>query len=260
MRRVRSSRRAVPASGELFLTMLFISLTLAGCGDGCLLIVSNPGGGGGTISGGTSSCPNNPLTGNVRLRITSSLPTSTGNNSTGIQHLFVTLRGIEASPIASDDSSLWTELAPKLATHPVQMDLLAPGGDSCESDSFGNVAVPADTYRQIRLRFSPNQPDLPSDSLLADNSCGPVGLNCIVASDGAVRPLALDNTDSELRISSQHIAGGFFRVVPDASINLTIELKLQSSLLIAGDEGVRLVPSFTVAAHTPCESAANTDR
>jgi Domain of unknown function (DUF4382) len=259
MRRAHRTRAAITPSRTVFVTILFLSLGLIGCDNSCVVFISNPGGG--IISGGTSNCSLNQAKGNVRPRITSSLIPAANGESARIQHIFVAVRGIEANPNATADekSPDWQELAPKLITRPIQMDLLARSGNSDELDALGDVAVPADAYREIRLRLSPNQLST-SDSVLGESSCGSVGLNCIVTSDGVVRPLVLNSGLSQIQISSDHITGGFFRILPETTVNLKVEFNPQSSLFINTDEGVRLVPVFTVESETPFESAATTDR
>lgn len=258
---VSSSNRVIKASQIVFFTVLFLSLGLFGCDNSCILIVSNPGGSGGTVSGSNTSCPLTPANGNVRVRVTSSLPLAAQDESDPIQHVFVTFRGIEANPSinADDGSSDWQEFAPKLATHPVQLDLLARSGDSCEAGPFESVAVPADSYRQIRLRLSPNQSDS-NDPILDENSCGSIGFNCIVTSDGDIRPLDLDSKSSQIQISSDNIVGGFVRLLPESAINLKIEFNPQFSRLTPAAGMVRLVPVFTIDSQTGCESTAGAAR
>ncbi len=183
---------------------------------------------------------------------------------TQIAHIYVTIRGIEANPSAAagDDSPDWQGLAPKLVNQPAQIDLLAPSGDPPVQDEFDDVTVPADAYRQIRLRLAPDQPDA-TNSVLQANTCGSVGFNCIVTPDGAMRPLAINNGSSEIYISSQQIEGGFVRVLPETTTTLRIEFIAQSSLFIRPDdltqepsEGTaQFVPIFSVESQTENESA-----
>jgi Domain of unknown function (DUF4382) len=258
MRRAHRTRAAITPSQTVFVTILFLSLGFIGCDNSCFVFISNPGGG--IIAGGTSNCSLNQAKGNVHPRITSSLSSASGGQPARIQHIFVTLRGIEANPSATADeeSSDWQELAPKLVNQPMQLDLLASRSDSHEPGTFEEVAVPADAYRQIRLRLSPNQPGA-SDSL-QENSCRSVGLNCIVTSDGVIRPLVLDSGLSQIQVSSDHIADGFFRILPDTTVNLKIEFNPQSSLFITTGEVVRFVPAFTVDSQTTGESIASADQ
>ncbi len=178
-----------------------------------------------------------------------------------IQHVFLTLRGIEANPSAAadDESPDWQELAPKLAAQPVQVDLLAAGGDSCEAGGFESASVHADAYRQIRLRLAPNQTDS-TEPLLEQNSCGSAGFNCIVTSDGDIRPLVLAGDAPQIQVTSEHIAGGFFRIASEASVNLKIEFNPKASQFIPAEGVVQFVPDFTVDSQTPCETAVGTDR
>jgi hypothetical protein len=259
MRRARGSRAAITASSKVFFAILSVAIGLTGCDNGCLVIISNPGGG--TISGGTSNCSLNLGKGNVRSRITSSLGPPAGKERARIQHIFVTIQGIEANPSATADekSPDWQELAPELVTRPMQMDLLASRGNSDGLDALEGVAIPADAYRQVRLRLSPNQPSA-SDSVLQESACGSLGFNCLVTSDGPVRPLVLDSGLSQIRISSDHITGGFFRILPETTVNLRVEFNPQSSLFINTDDAVRLIPVFTIESQTPSESAATADR
>jgi uncharacterized protein DUF4382 len=262
MRHLLAFRRVIFKAQKIFFATLFLFIGLVGligCDtNSCVLIVSNPGGGGGTISGNGPSCSLGTTT--VSLRITSSLAPPTRNGSS-IQHVFVTLRGIDANPGASatDDSPDWQALAPNLAKEPMQLDLLSHSADSCEAGITEHVSVPAEAYRQIRLRLSPNQPDT-TDSVLPQNSCGSAGFNCVVTSDGNIRPLVLDREMSEIQLSSAQISSGFFRIFPDAPVNLKIEFNPQSSQFVPTDAAVRLVPAFTAETQSLCESTAATDR
>jgi Domain of unknown function (DUF4382) len=242
-------------------TAVFLFLALMGCGDSCLLIVSNPGGGGGTVAGSIPNCSLGTATGNVRVRVTLSQVPSTNSDVDRIDHIFVTMRGVEANPSATadDKASGWEELAPKLATQPEQLDLLAHSEDSCATSALGDVRIPANQYRQIRVRLLDNEADF-SNFLLQQNSCGSVAFNCVVTHDGGIHALELDGEPSpQIQISSENIDGGFFRVVPDTASDLEIKFVPQSSRWINAEESTRLVPVFTAAPQAACESAARLD-
>jgi hypothetical protein len=252
-------RQANRTSRTCFFTTLLFCLGFVGCSNYCFVFVSNPGGSPLTGSN-TPSCQLNTSTGTVGLRVTAS-PTPSAQatpSPASIQHIFLTLRGIEAtsSSIPNDDSANWRELAPKLATQPEQLDLLAHKDDSCDQkqNTFAEVAIPADAYRQIRLRLAPDQPAA-DEPVPEENACGTLGLNCVVTADGGIRPLVLDGPSSQFQISSDHISGGFFRVLPDAAVNLKIEFNPESSLFYSAqtDEAVRLLPAFTVEPQTSCD-------
>jgi hypothetical protein len=254
MRRWSFHPGAHAASRICLLATLFFCLSFFGCDNSCFVFVSNPGG---SISSSTPTCQLNSATGTVRLRI-NALPTAPNEiTPTSIRHIFVSLRGIEAiaSALADDDSPDWKELAPRLAMQPVQLDLLARDADSCARSTFEDVAVPVDAYRQVRLRLASDQPAT-DESAPEENACGSVGLSCVVTSDGRVRSLVLDRSSAQLQIPSDHISGGFFRVLPDTAVNLNIEFSPQSTLLFSADDPVRLVPVFNVEPRAPCESTA----
>jgi len=137
----------------------------------------------------------------------------------------------------------------------MQLDLLARVADSCARSTFDDATVPADAYRQIRLRLASNQPAT-DESAPEENACGSVGWNCVVTSDGRVHPLVLDRASAQFQVPSDHISGGFFRVLPETAVNLNIEFSPQSTLLFSADEPVRLVPVFNLEPQTSCESTA----
>jgi hypothetical protein len=260
MPRANSPRRAIKAYRRVFLITLIFSLALIGCDtNSCILIVSNPGGGGGTISGNGPNCSLNTTTA-VSMRITSSLPPAEDSH-TRIQHIFVTLRGIDANPstAADENSPDWQELAPTLAKEPVQIDLLSHPSDTCDANISAHVSVPANAYRQLRLHLSSNQPDV-TDPVLQQNSCGSAAFNCAVTSDGNIKPLVLDRDLSEIQVPSAQITTGLFRILSDSPLNLKIEFNPQSSHFIPTDASVRLVPVFTAEVQSPCESLSVADR
>jgi Domain of unknown function (DUF4382) len=256
------SWRPIRAARSCLLVALFFCLTMVGCSNYCFVFVSNPGGSISTSSS-TPSCQLNSATGTVRLRVAASpAPEAQAAPTpipTSIQHIFVTLRGIEATPsaIPNDDSPNWRELAPQLAAQPKQLDLLAHCPDSCAENQnmFAGVAVSVDAYRQIRLRLSSNQPAA-DEPLPEVNACGSVGFSCVITADGGIRALALDGLSPQFQISSDHISGGFFQVLPDTAINLDIEFNPQSSLFFPVNNAVRLVPTFTVEPQASSESTA----
>jgi Domain of unknown function (DUF4382) len=262
--RANSFARTIAPPQSIFLAVLLCAAALLGCNNSCVVFVSNPGGGGGTISGSLNSCTLNQAKGSVRPRITTFDTVPTGTTPTRIAHIYVTIKGIEANPsaTAADDSPDWQELAPRLVKQPAQIDLLAPRADSPEPDAFDDASVPADAYQQIRLRLMDNQPDA-TNSVVQANSCGNVGFSCIVTSDGAIRSLALDSGNSQIHISTQQITGGFVRVLPETTTTLRIEFNPQSSVFVRTDgltqesseNTVQLVPSFSVESQTANEPA-----
>ena len=293
MGRAYSSASGKTASQKVFFSLLLFSIVLLSlglirCDNACVLVVSNPGGSIGTVSGNGPSCSLGTTSGTASVRIAAHAATAgdeasrigahalgagdeasriaahalgAGDEASRIRHVFLTLRGIEAnaSAVADDESPDWQELAPKLAAQPVQVDLFAAGGDSCAAGGFESAAVRADAYRQIRLRLAPNETDS-TEPILGQNSCGSAGFNCIVTSDGDIRPLVLARDALEIQVTPEHIAGGFFRIVSEASVNLEIDFDPNASQFIPTEGIVRMVPVFTVDSQGRCESAAGTER
>jgi hypothetical protein len=188
-----------------------------------------------------------------------------------VQHIFVTLRGIEAhsDAVADEDSPAWQELAPDLSAHPLQFDLLAPsapltttgnsGTLSLRAGANGLATVPADEYLQLRLRLLPRNPS-PDDPIPESNACGDAGWNCIVFADRSTRPLEFPHSEfaaasvrqlgfgpaPEFHIPLEHGAASLFRLLPGEAIHLSIEFDAASSVYFASDAAVRLVPVFRV--------------
>jgi hypothetical protein len=196
-----------------------------------------------------------------------------------VQHIFVTLRGIEAHPdmVADKDTPGWQELAPNLSAHPVQLDLLAPStplsatGDSgslgLPSGTIVPATVPADEYRQLRLLLLPRNPSS-DDPIPESNACGDVGWNCIVFADRSVRPLEFPPSEFAAASVRQWgfdpapefliplLQGSVFRVLPDEVIQLSIDFDIASSVYLASNAAVRLVPVFRVLSRRPTYSTA----
>ncbi len=252
MRRPRYSDVLQRDSPGVLLVCAVLCLLFAGCNT-CVGIVSNPGGSGVVTVTNPSACTIPTLKGSLRPRINSS-PALAAAPST-MRHIFVTLRGIQANPNASadDDSPGWVELAPALAQKPLQFDLLAQPEESYAANLLDAIAVPADTYRQIRLQVSPNEPT-PDYSFLEQNACGEIGSNCIVTENGVVRPIKVGGSPALIHITSAEIAEGFFSVPPNSDRELEITFSGYSFLSLPASQAPELVPTFTAALALPRNS------
>jgi hypothetical protein len=252
---------------EVFPAVLLLCLANSGC-NSCYSGFWNGNGSGVAVS--NSSCPFTKATGAVivQMSVASAPPAASAAfpsslaSPRDVQHIFVTLRGIEALPsiMADEDSSGWQELAPDLVAHPMQLDLLAVNGDSRSQGlpASANVpaTVPAGEYRQLRLRLVPLH--LSTDDLIPEsNACVNVGWNCIVFADRSVRPLEFDGTVAEFHITQGRGTDSVFRVLPDQVIHLSIEFSATSSVFFASNTAVRLVPVFSVVSRSasPADSA-----
>jgi len=106
------------------------------------------------------------------------------------------------------------------------------------------VAIPAGIYRQVRLRFVPNESST-DDRLPEKNARASVEFNCVVMADGRIRPLLFDGAASELRITSNRIESASLFIPPDIGPDLVIELKPVWAWFSSADEGLRLLPPLT---------------
>jgi Domain of unknown function (DUF4382) len=219
---------------------------LAGCNNTCFVFTSNPPTGTVNIkvSDQKPPCMLTTANGAVQLLAHADFTCSSCAPSTRIAHLFVSLRGIQIHPSANADggSPDWYELLPQLLAQPRQFDLVSSTASHGAPLPLGeDVTIPADTYRQLRLSFVPNQPAL-DDPTPEQNACGRMGFNCVVSEDDRIYPLVFDGASPKLSITSNKIAGGGLLIPPDSDSNLVIEVNAVWSLSSSAGQGVRLQP------------------
>ncbi len=233
-----------------FRTALLFAVGLTSCNNTCFTFTSNPPTGtfGIKASDPSPTCELEKANGAIRVQLGTEPVCSSCAGSGHVQHIFVSIRGIEVHPsmTADDDPADWQELLPaEVVEQPLQVDLMRGTADRSAREPLGDiVAIPAGIYRQVRLRFVPNQSSN-DDRLPEKNACGNVGFNCVVMSDGRVQPLLLDRGSPELRITSDRIEGGSLLIPPDTDTDLVIELKPVWAWFSSADEGVRLLPALT---------------
>jgi hypothetical protein len=235
-----------------FCAALLFAVWLTGCNNTCFTFTSNPPTG--TI-GIKASDPKPTCTlatgGAVRLAVQTVPMCSSCSEPGRIQHIFVSIRGIEVHPsmTADNDSSDWQELLPPgLVKEPLQVDLVEGTSGRSVREPLGEiVTILPGIYRQVRLRFIPNQP-MTDDRFPRRNTCGSVGFNCVVMADGRILPLLLDSGSPELRIMSDRIEGGSLFIPPDTESDLVIELKPVWAWFSSADQGLRLFPALTGSA------------
>lgn len=258
MRRAYLSEGAMKAFQRGLLPGLLFWATTTACNNTCFSFHSNPSAS--TIVISSPTCKFSKANGVVSLQLSSSPMPAAGGGPRSVQHIFVSLRGIEADPmvIGAGDSAGWQELAPHLVKQPVQVDLMARTPETCAPGSLGEATIPADVYSQIRLRLVPTRPAA-NEPVPEENVCGSAGFNCVVTADGGTQPLLLDGVAPELRITPERIAGGFFRVLPDAHIRLAIEFDIESSVIAPAREAAQLVPRFSAASRSLCDSTASSE-
>jgi len=244
-----------------FALAVFSCLLFDGCGDSCFLFVSKPGTGTIVVAagGGDASCRIPKPMGAVQFRVVSS---EHGSEPIGPRHIFVTLHGVvghenSAAPL---DSPGWQELAPDLAEHPVQVDLLAPvEGSNVFPASVGTKVNPG-VYRQLGLRLltSPASGNALSSeggaATVGENACGEGTWHCAMLANGSVQPIAVPfdrnsegKADPVLNISSEQIAGGSIVVLPDAVRAYAIRFDLRLSVSLSRNGPILLRPVFSVS-------------
>ncbi len=231
-----------------FCPMLLFAVWLTACNNTCFTFTSNPPTGtiGIKASDPSPTCTLTKANGAVRVEAHTDPECTSCLGSSRIQHIFASIRGIEVHPstTADDYSPDWQELAPQVAEKPLQIDLVRGPADRSAREPLGDiVTVPAAIYRQLRVRFVPNQP-MTDDRLPEENACGSAGFNCVVMADGRIQPLQLDGRSPELRIMSDRIEGASLFIPPDTDTDLVIELKLVWAWFSSADEGVRLLPAL----------------
>jgi hypothetical protein len=246
----------------IFPAALLLCATLSGCSNSCYSGFWNGNGSG--VAVGNTSCPLTPATGNVTVQMGAASVSSVSDASTSsavfapvpspreIRHIYITLRAIDAhvSSTAGDAASGWQELAPALAPHPAQVDLLALRTE------YIPATIPAEEYRQLRLLLAQGPS---SDEVIPErNACGNVGWSCVVFADGSVRPLEFGGVAPEVKIMPQS-AENLFRVLPDESVRLSIQFDARSTSFFSpntpdntrANAAVQMVPVFRVAVLTP---------
>jgi hypothetical protein len=252
---LRIARNTRPPSSSfcsfLVLALLLFAISLSGCNETCISITSNPPNGNINIMAGDPkpTCTLTVVKATVRVvtRTFSSCDSCAPANQ--VRQIVLNLRGIElhSGAIADNTSPDWQELVPGTSARALQFDLGGgPSGPSAldfHQAIAPPVPIPAATYHQLRLRFSPNVPAA-SEILPEKGACGDVGANCVVMGDGRVLPILLDGAEPELRPTSD--SGLLFP--PDSSSNLVIEFGLSWLLADPDGQGSRLLPALNASA------------
>jgi Domain of unknown function (DUF4382) len=163
-------------------------------------------------------------------------------------HVFVTVRSVQAhiDPNAGDDSPGWQELAPQLASDPMQIDLFSPTQTNCVLAQLGSGSLPAGSYQQIRLLLVSNNPAAGAATPKASNACAGNGFNCVVLSDNSIHELLLSRqANTGLKIPPGQIVGGPLQVMAGQSVDLNIDFNACASIVMEGNGAYRLKPTLT---------------
>ena len=218
-----------PRAGTLLLAVVAI-FAIAG------IIVS--------CSGGSSS---NMVSGMGTVNVSMSDPPSCMPPNGQFTHVYVTVRSVQAhiSATADDNSAGWQELAPQLASAPMQIDLFSKPQTTCILAQLGSASIPAGSYQQIRLLLVANTPAA-SDAVPSSNACAGNGFNCVVLEDTTIHELQLSSqANTGLKIPPGQIVGGPLQVTAGQSVDLNIDFNACASIVLQGNGQFRLKPTLT---------------
>lgn len=200
-----------------------------------------------SCGGGNDSMSSMLTSGMGSMTVTISDPPSCAFPNGDFEHVFITIRSVQAhtSATATDSTPGWQELVPQLNTEPVQVDLFALGNGACLLKTLGsNTALPAATFQQIRLLLVAN--DGSTGAVPASNACGNQGFNCVVLHDGSTHELQLSSeANTGLKIPPGQIVGGPITVQPGQDVDLNIDFNACASIVHEGNGDFRLKPTLT---------------
>jgi hypothetical protein len=195
--------------------------------------------------GGNVSTVLGPSTGTVQVSISD--PPSCMPPNGNFMHVFITVRSVQAhtSATADDNSAGWQELAPQLASAPMQIDLFSKPDTSCVLAQLGSASLPVGNLQQIRLLLVPNSPAAGA-AVPSPNACAGHGFNCVVLDDGTIHELVLSSQDNTgLKIPPGQIMGGPIQVTSGQSVDLNIDFNACASIVREGNGTYRLKPTLT---------------
>ena len=198
-----------------------------------------------SCSGGGSSSMN-MSSGMGTVNVTMSDPPSCMPPNGQFTHVYVTVRSVQAhiSATATDDSSGWQELAPQLASAPMQIDLFSKPQTTCILAQLGSASLPAGSYQQIRLLLASNT--AASSAGPSTNACAGNGFNCVVLEDSTIHELELSSqANTGLKIPPGQIVGGPLQVTAGQSVDLNIDFNACASIVQEGNGKFRLKPTLT---------------
>jgi len=182
------------------------------------------------------------------VNVTMSDPPSCMPPNGQFTHVYVTVRSVQAhiSATATDSSSGWQELAPQLASSPMQIDLFSKPQTTCILAQLGSASLPAGSYQQIRLLLVSNTTAASAGP--STNACAGSGFNCVVLEDSTVHELQLSSeANTGLKIPPGQIVGGPLQVTAGQSVDLNIDFNACASIVAEGNGKFRLKPTLTAA-------------
>jgi hypothetical protein len=193
-------------------------------------------------AGGTSS--STPSTGSIAVSLSD--PPSCKFPHGTFEHVYVTIRSVQANPSysADDNSPGWQELAPQLNAAPMQIDLFGQAPNSCLRATLGsNSAFPAGMYQAMRVLLVANSGAI--GPLPMTNACAGQGFNCVVLHDGSVHQLQpTSDSNTGLKIPINRIFGQPISVGVGQDVDLNINFNACASIVLEASGQYRLNPAI----------------
>src|SRR5258708_25663597 len=162
-------------------------------------------------------------------------------------HVFIMVRSVHAHTSATADanSAGWQELAPQLASTPMQIDLFSKPDTTCVLAQLGSASLPVGNLQQIRRLLLSNTPAAGA-AVPSPNACAGHGFNCVVLNDGTIHDLVLGSQDNMgLKSPPGQIVGGPIQVMAGQSLDLNIDFNACASIVREGNGAYRLKPTLT---------------
>ena len=207
------------------------AIGFAGCGDTCIVGVVNSGMGVVIVGAANTSppCSLKQTRAAMNVVVLKSAVCETCTTDARVEHVFVTVQGIQLHPAVTDDASKdWLEIAPELTHQRRQMDLV---GNSLPERLVENANIPVETYRELRLRFCIDSGSI--REFHANNACGGTLRNCIVMADGRVEPLRWPGDTPELVIPIRTDEGDALAILPDSIVDLRLSLEVHQAFTVS---------------------------
>jgi Domain of unknown function (DUF4382) len=206
--------------------------------------------------GGGSTSQTTMTTGMGSMVVSISDPPSCAAPSGEFSHVYITIRSVQAhiSSTANDNSPGWQELAPQLASQPMQVDLLnLPKDGSCLLAQLGSTSsLPVGDYQQIRLLLVSNAAS--TGPVPSSNQCASLGqfFNCVVDKDGIFHKLDLSSqANTGLKVPPGQVAGGPIHVAAGQSVDINVDFNTCASLVPMPNGDFRLRPTLTASQVSP---------
>jgi hypothetical protein len=206
-------------------TAVIAAIGFAGCGNTCFFGFFNSSTGVVAVTVGNSppACPPTTAKATMNVVVHKSRVCDTCPADDRVEHVFVTVQSIQLRPAVLDDTSKdWIEIAPEVAKEPRQIDLV---GDPLLERLVENAIIPAETYRDMRLRFCSDSGS--GQECRTDTACGGMLRNCVVMADGRAEPLHWPGGTPQLVTDIRIPEGLSLAALPDSIIDLQVSLEVR---------------------------------